>query len=307
MWDILVLTILSHVQQGQPSPVFLIVTIACVGALFVMARARQANSDEQGVMLAPIAPGVRRPTLATHTPPLEQMKMRPFYSATRHTLSLNDETPPFPVVSALNTSSTSFAYSGGWNLFASAFGGADDIPEDTLAAPEGDDAPEDAIAPPIWRRVETLIEEHREATLTLTGEALGEAALIPPAPLPIWREVSVLRIEVAELEGSPEILERQEAIWASAPASPIWRTMERHERLEPALTLAALGSETGDTEMAEFPELTAALPLWSSWASGVWSEERTPLAAGDLAGFGACPDWNDWVAPPIWSSYIHQR
>lgn len=307
MWDILVLTILNHIRFEQPLPVFVVVTIACVGALIVSARARQASSGEQDAHLAAVAPGIRRSPLATHSSPIEHPNTHPIYYATRHTASFNDAIPPIFDHSASAMSSTISAFSGGWNLFASAAGGTGDMPRDTLAAPEGDDAPEDAIAPPIWRRVESLIEEHREATLALTGEALGEAALIPPAPLPIWREVSALRIEVAEMEGAPEIAELQEANWANAPAPPIWRAMGRHERVSPALSLAAPRSEYDDMEPADIPELADTLPLWNSWAPAGWSEERALLVARELAKASARSDWNDWVEPPIWSSYIHPR
>jgi hypothetical protein len=169
-------------------------------------------------------------------------------------------------------------------LFASASG----TPGDALDAPAGDNALEDTIAPPIWRRVESLIEEHRAANLALTGEALGEAALIEPVA-PIWRGVSALRIEVAEIEGAPESA-GQETVWEHAPQPPIWRRGEPsgHAGSPFALaSLSALSAEREDEDLVRLPRISTAPPIWTSWLSGAWPEAHAPSVSEETTDIGA--------------------
>ncbi len=289
----LVLAILNSIIKIWSAHGFVVVTIACAGALIVMALVRQTRAGLTRAQSPRRQPSTPIPTRAS----LPHENGRPLPTTAHHPQSFTDAT-----ARALHNSSSSDlpprpAFARERNLFASAF----DAPGETPAS-SGDDAPEDAIAPPIWRRVESLIEAHRVATLALTGEALGEAVLIEPPP-PIWRDMSALRIEVAEMTGAPEAAER-ETEWASAPPPPIWRTARLHELTGLRLARTTSSSDGDEVESLGLSEIAGAAPIWTTWVSSDWPETRTISTAQDLTTTDARSVRS---APPIWASHVRQR
>lgn len=315
VWRALIYTedIANHIHQPGILGAAVALAIACLIAVIVISRQPQASLSVGSRSLAPNRlPDLQwpePPTLSVHTAPApldhsgilpHQIRVTPSHTDSA-ALRFDSSLPPlFSAFSANPLPASEPARER--NLLGRAF----EEPENVLAAPEGDDAPEDAIAPPIWRRIESLIEERRAETLAQSGEALGEGTLIEPAP-PIWRDVNALRIKMAQLEGVPEA-GGQELAWERPSAPPIWRALEAHRRAGLELAYSAIGSEPDsshdDEEPRDLSEFVSAPPIWTTWLSGAWPETHTSTEGDDAASAETPSIWSE---PPIWASHMRQR
>lgn len=303
MWRTIVDFLMHFMQRPLNSSGFLAITIAGLGVIAFAWRLRSLYDRDRRDKRKRLTPALAR-SIPRSAPPRAHTRIphesgRPFDPAMRRL-------PPSSAPDFDSNDSTSRVTSP---LSASAFSmpaAFERARSGSARSTPGDDAPEDTIAPPIWRRVEALLDEHRAATLALTGEALGEAVLIEPAA-PIWRGVSALRIEAAESEGAPEAAEL-ETTYACASPPPIWRAERVRERLALALDTARGDhrdhDEHGDDDLFTQPITLSEPPIWTSWVLRGWPETRA------LSGMEAVADAQApaiWSEPPIWSSAVRPR
>lgn len=292
MWQAFVDFVLNSVRQSLTSGGFLAIAIAGAAALAIWRVPRALyDRDRDGRLATDAAPGRLPRPQPPHAPTPHDIG-RPQPPTARASASQTDlmanpastasHSPLHPRASTF-TSPGAPAQEPYTHAHARAA---------RVAAASPDNAPEDTIAPPIWRRVETLIEERRAATSALTGEALGEAPLFQPLA-PIWRDVSALRVSVVESEGVVPDLPDQEAPYELASPPAFWRYALLREPLKE--TLDVHPSEAALIHV----EVTSQPPIWTSWISATWPETSASPSLAEVVE-AADPDLPS--EPPIWIS-----
>lgn len=281
------------------------VMVACLSALVVIWRLREARPGLGLISLAPAAPpGVRRLRSARFLAHLPPHSSRMFLNRGQRIRSganvadISDKRFDSARLPRFSAFSLEPGPARGRSVGVAIY----EEPKGAPSAWDGGDAPERDIPPPIWRHVASLIEAYRTEPLRPAGEASEAGALAEPAP-PIWREASALRIELAEMERALEAA-GQGLAPGYAPALPIWRSPEAWGpaglQFESSDAGIALDSSLMDAAPHDLSELAIAPPIWNSPVLDAGPERRVWRASEELEAAIT-------TEPPIWAPHMRQR